>query len=56
VTGWTPLEQQTNIGERETLQLDSQGRRFRYYLVWITRLAPAEDGFRVQIDDLRLER
>jgi serine/threonine-protein kinase len=56
LTGWTPLEQKTNMSERETLKLDSGGERFRYYLLWITRLAPADDGFRVQIDDVRLER
>ena len=36
----------------QRVDLDTAGNRFRYYLVWITKLPPGAD--QVQISEIRL--
>ena len=46
-----PIEQESS---RERIRLDTGGKRYRYYLVWITRLPPEEAS--VEIAEIRLFR
>jgi eukaryotic-like serine/threonine-protein kinase len=52
--GWTEIGGQTDMETHQTVELDSGGERFRYYLLWITKLAETDDGFAVEISDARL--
>ncbi len=52
--GWTPVGEKTDMGVNQTLALDTGGRDFRDYLLWITKLAPVSGGYRVEITDARL--
>jgi eukaryotic-like serine/threonine-protein kinase len=55
VSGWTKVGLSTVKGSTGTLNLDTGGRRFRYYLVWITRLAQDPGGqYSAAISELRL--
>jgi len=38
----------------ETVQLQTNGSKYRYYLLWITKLATTDDGYAVGISDARL--
>lgn len=38
ISGWTPVSQSFTAGDTNDVSLDTGGRRFRYYLVWITEL------------------
>lgn len=40
---WTRLAAGTVEKSKQTFQLDTDGRRYRYYLVWITALPPDRD-------------
>ncbi len=40
--GWTPIGQSTSVGRRANIHLS--GGRYRYYLVWITKLPPAKQS------------
>jgi serine/threonine-protein kinase len=51
-TGWTKLGGGTVKSDRQRFQLDAQGKRYRYYLVWITELPP--NSSRVEISELFL--
>jgi serine/threonine-protein kinase len=51
-SGWTKLGGGTVKSDRQRFQLDSQGKRYRYYLVWITALPPSST--RVEISELFL--
>ncbi|MSO41330.1 MAG: serine/threonine protein kinase [Solirubrobacterales bacterium] len=53
--GWTVVGAATDVGTRETIPIDDP-QPSRFYLVWITKPAEADDGsgFRVEIDDIRL--
>jgi tRNA A-37 threonylcarbamoyl transferase component Bud32 len=51
-SGWTKLGGGTVKEDRQRFKLDSQGKRYRYYLVWITELPP--NASRVEIRELFL--
>lgn len=51
-TGWTKLGGGTVKSDRQRFKLDSGGKRYRYYLVWITELPPSST--RVEISELFL--
>jgi eukaryotic-like serine/threonine-protein kinase len=51
-SGWTKLGGGTVKEDRQRFKLDSQGKRYRYYLVWITALPP--NSTRVEISELFL--
>jgi serine/threonine-protein kinase len=42
-SGWTALTRSVAVERFQRFALDSRGRRFRYYLVWITRLPPGRE-------------
>jgi len=50
--GWKQIGSASDVKTHQTISLD--GGRFRYYLLWITKLASADDGYRVEISDVRL--
>jgi serine/threonine-protein kinase len=41
--GWIDLADQSNITNGQRISLDTAGRSFRYYLLWITRLPASND-------------
>ncbi|MGE5636227.1 MAG: hypothetical protein ACM3UV_04700, partial [Nocardioidaceae bacterium] len=51
--GWTKVSGRTRVAEDAQVQLDTAGRRFRYYLVWIVSLP---SGNRAAIQELALKR
>jgi serine/threonine-protein kinase len=53
IGGWTKLSGTTTVAEDQRLTLDTARRRFRYYLLWITKLPP--DG-KARIQELSLKR
>lgn len=42
-SGWTGLTRTVTVKRFQGFALDTRGRRFRYYLVWITRLPPSRE-------------
>jgi eukaryotic-like serine/threonine-protein kinase len=56
VADWTRVGTGELDATRKTFNLDTGGQRFRYYLVWVTRLPAAEEGggFRASISELAL--
>ena len=54
IKGWTELAKISKAEARNRIQLDTAGNRYRYYLVWITKLPPGQD--RVKIAEIRLYR
>jgi eukaryotic-like serine/threonine-protein kinase len=52
--GWTQLAQARAIGARATIPVDSAARRYRYYLVWITKLPPGRSS--AEISEITLFR
>jgi serine/threonine-protein kinase len=52
--GWTELAPSRQFQRRENVELDTGGKRFRYYLVWITALP--DDSEKVELAELRLFR
>jgi eukaryotic-like serine/threonine-protein kinase len=54
IAGWTRLGEIRSAKASTRLSLDTAGNRFRYYLVWITKLPPNAD--KVQISEIRLWR
>jgi serine/threonine-protein kinase len=50
--GWTKLGGGTVGKKDQPFSLDTGGTAYRYYLVWITQLAP--DAERVEISEIRL--
>jgi uncharacterized protein RhaS with RHS repeats len=53
VSDWTRLAAASDVKPRQTIDLDSGGR-YRYYLIWITRLAGGPGEYKVEITDARL--
>lgn len=39
--GWTRIGAASRVGDHQLIQLDTATQRYRYYLVWITKLPPA---------------
>jgi tRNA A-37 threonylcarbamoyl transferase component Bud32 len=52
--GWTKVATLSDVRRTQQVSLDTAGKRFRYYLVWIEQLPP--DAERVEISDLALLR
>jgi serine/threonine-protein kinase len=52
--GWTELAESRSYGRSEEVQLNTGGRAYRYYLVWITELPT--DGERVELSELELRQ
>ncbi|MEK6278413.1 MAG: protein kinase [Actinomycetota bacterium] len=52
--GWTRIGGAADLNTRQSVPLDTGGQRFRYYLLWTTKLASVDDGYRVEITDARL--
>lgn len=52
--GWSMVGPSRPVGERTMLSLDVGGHRYRYYLVWITRLPPAREA--AEISEVTLFR
>jgi tRNA A-37 threonylcarbamoyl transferase component Bud32 len=52
IDGWTKAGDIAAAKAKTTVALDTAGNRFRYYLVWITKLPPGGD--RVEISEIRL--
>jgi serine/threonine-protein kinase len=53
VSDWTKVSTRTKIKETTRIPLDTAGRRFRYYLLWIVSLPP---GNRADVRELGLRR
>jgi hypothetical protein len=53
IGGWKLLARSRRAGDLATAELDDRPRS-RYYLIWITGLAPADRGYRVEISNVRL--
>jgi eukaryotic-like serine/threonine-protein kinase len=51
--GWTRVGSRADVGETEEIDLDTAGQDFRYYLVWIVELPPANKAI---ISELTLRR
>jgi eukaryotic-like serine/threonine-protein kinase len=55
IADWTKVGSGTLDSTRQTASLDTGSQRFRYFLVWITKLAPRESGgFGAAISELHL--
>jgi serine/threonine-protein kinase len=54
ITGWTRLGVIKAAKASTRLDLDTASNRFRYYLVWVTKLPPEKD--KVEISEIRLWR
>jgi serine/threonine-protein kinase len=52
IDGWTKLGDIPSAKASQRVDLDTAGNRFRYYLVWITKLPPGAD--QVAISEIRL--
>ncbi len=52
IAGWTKVADRRRVGEVERIRLDTGGRRFRHYLVWVVSL-PQEER-RAAIQELTL--
>jgi tRNA A-37 threonylcarbamoyl transferase component Bud32 len=51
-TGWTKLAPLNNVAARQDVRIDTGGKKYRYYLIWITALPPNQT--RVAISDLAI--
>jgi serine/threonine-protein kinase len=51
IEGWTPVGRPVDVGETERLPLDTGGREYRHYLLWITALPP---GGKAAVSELSL--
>jgi eukaryotic-like serine/threonine-protein kinase len=54
IGGWTRLAAISRAKTSQRVDLDTAGNRFRYYLVWITKLPPGAN--KVEISEIRLFR
>jgi tRNA A-37 threonylcarbamoyl transferase component Bud32 len=52
--GWTRIGGAVDLNTQQSVPLDTGGQPYRYYLLWITSLAPVDDGYRVEITDAKL--
>jgi serine/threonine-protein kinase len=51
IGGWVPVSPVERVGEDHTFRLRTRGRKFRYYLLWITELP---DQNKAEIQELSL--
>jgi serine/threonine-protein kinase len=54
IEGWTKLGDVRSAKAKTSVTLDTAGNRYRYYLVWVTRLPPGGD--KVELQEIRLFR
>jgi serine/threonine-protein kinase len=54
ISGWAVVGEAEDIDTRQTIAIDTRGRGYRYYLIWITKLAGDVGDYRVEISDARL--
>ncbi|MFN8160374.1 MAG: protein kinase [Solirubrobacterales bacterium] len=54
LAGWTKVGEKSGMAANQSVALDTGGRNLTDYLLWITKLAPVSDGYRVEITDARL--
>ena len=54
IDGWTRVAPIPSAKTSQRVDLDTAGNRFRYYLVWITKLPPGAN--KVEISEIRLFR
>ncbi len=52
--GWSEIGSATDVGSNETIPLHTGGAEYRFYLVWITKLASAGGGYSAAIGDIDL--
>jgi eukaryotic-like serine/threonine-protein kinase len=52
IDGWQKLGDIPSAKSSQRVDLDTAGNRFRYYLVWVTKLPPGAD--KVEISEIRL--
>jgi serine/threonine-protein kinase len=50
--GWTRVGGVSSVSSTQTIRLNTAGTRYRYYLVWITRLPPGQEL--VQVNEIAL--
>jgi hypothetical protein len=53
ISGWTPVSSPTSVGTHASIAIDTQGKPYQYYLLWITKLPP---GGKAGIAELKLLR
>ncbi len=53
-TGWTPVGSATDVGDRHQFTLDTGGKTYRYYLLWITSL-PTNNNY-ISVSEIKLYR
>jgi tRNA A-37 threonylcarbamoyl transferase component Bud32 len=53
LSGWTKVGGPKEVGETANIPIDTRGRRYRYYLVWITKLGQGQE--QAAISELTLE-
>jgi serine/threonine-protein kinase len=41
--GWTPLTSVASVAGHQRVAVNTGGRTYRYYLIWITRLPPNQN-------------
>lgn len=54
LAGWSPVGSQSGVERLQQIPLDTAGQSFQNYLLWITKLAPVDDGYRVELTEIRL--
>jgi len=52
--GWTVVGKGTDLDTTSRIPLDTKGKAYRYYLIWITKLVSDAGGYRVEISDAKL--
>ena len=52
--GWTQLAYGNSVGPKQSIPLQTAGTRYRYYLVWITKLPPGKQS--VELNEITLFR
>ena len=52
IEGWRRVARKTTVAENQRIPLDTEGRRFRYYLIWIVGLGPND---KASISELTLQ-
>jgi hypothetical protein len=53
LSGWTLVSSLTTVGSSGSIAIDTKGKSYQYYLVWITKLPP---GGKAGIAELKLSR
>ena len=54
LAGWSLVGSRDSIQRLQQIPLDTAGQSFQYYLVWITGLAAVDEGYRVELTEIRL--